>query len=243
MKAPEGPPPDLSLVIPVYNEAENLRPLVQEIVEALAPLGKTYEVILVDDGSTDGSGAIIDELAQQDGRVRGVHFLRNYGQTAAFDAGFRTARGEVIVTMDADLQYDPRDIPLLLAKLAEYDTVCGFRLRRADPWIKRLSSVIANTVRNWLSEERIRDVGCSLKAFKRPCVEKLKLYDGMHRFFPTLVKMEGYSVVEVPVSHRPRLHGQSKYNIRNRLFKSFLDLLAVRWMKRRRLTYQIREEG
>jgi glycosyltransferase involved in cell wall biosynthesis len=142
------------------------------------------------------------------------------------------AKGEVIITMDADLQYDPLDITRLLEKLGKYDVVCGYREKRADSWTKRISSVIANTVRNKLTGENIRDVGCSLKAFKKESLNQVKLFEGMHRFFPTLVKLADCSVIEVPVRHYPRKYGVSKYNIRNRVFKSFGDLLAVRWMKK-----------
>ena len=155
---------------------------------------------------------------------------------------FKSARGKVIVTMDADLQNSPEDIPLLLEKIKEYDVVCGWRHKRNDPWIKRISSRIANSVRNKLSEETITDTGCSLKAFRRECFENVKLYKGMHRFFPTLMKMEGFKVTEVKVRHYPRIHGYSKYNIRNRLMSSFLDLLAIRWMKKRHISYEIVEE-
>ena len=234
--------PDLSVVIPVYNEKDNLNPLAEGIVNVLNSIKKSYEIILVDDGSTDGSKKVLQELCDQYSGFRALIFQQNCGQTAAFDAGFKYANGKVIITLDADLQYDPRDIPSLLEKLVEYDVVCGYRANRADLWIKRISSKIANFVRNKLSDECIRDVGCSLKAFKKECMDVVKLFEGMHRFFPTLMKMEGYKVIEVPVNHLPRKHGYSKYSIRNRVFKSFRDLIAVRWMKRRYLNYKIVEQ-
>jgi len=233
---------DISIVIPVYNERENLSLLDEKITKSIKPLNKKYEVILVDDGSVDGSVELIRKLKNKNPCLRLIQFGRNYGQTAAFAAGFSKARGNIIVTMDADLQNDPADIPLLLEKINEYDVVCGWRYKRNDPWIKKLSSRIANAVRNNLSEESIADTGCSLKAFRRKCFQNIKLYNGMHRFFPTLMKMEGFSVTQVKVGHYPRVHGYSKYNISNRLFASFKDLLAIRWMKKRQIKYNIIEE-
>jgi len=232
----------VSLVIPVFNEEENLSPLTAELVNVLESLQRSWEIIFVNDGSTDRSNIVLGELGTEFPRVRVITFKRNCGQTAAFDAGFKAAKGEIIVTMDADLQNDPKDIPHLLEKIGEYDAVCGWRYRRNDPFIKLVSSRIANYVRNKLSNEEIVDVGCSLKAFKAACVKKLKLYSGMHRFFPTLIKMEGGRVIEVKVNHRPRRYGSSKYNIRNRMMRSFIDLLAVRWMKKRKLNYEIGED-
>ena len=233
---------DISIVIPVYNERENLILLDKKITKSIKPLNKEYEVILVDDGSVDGSVDLIRKLKNENPCLRLIRFDRNYGQTAAFAAGFSKARGNIIVTMDADLQNDPADIPLLLEKINQYDVVCGWRYKRNDPWIKKLSSRVANAVRNSLSEESIADTGCSLKAFRRKCFQNIKLYNGMHRFFPTLMKMEGFSVTQVKVGHYPRVHGYSKYNISNRLFASFKDLLAIRWMKKRQIKYDIIEE-
>lgn len=231
----------VSVVIPVFNEEENLRPLTAELVTVMESLQKSWEIIFINDGSSDGSGLVLQELGRSFPCVRILTFKRNCGQTAAFDAGFKSARGEIIITMDADLQNDPSDIPRLLEKMGDYDAACGWRHRRNDPFIKLISSRIANFVRNKLSDEDIKDVGCSLKAFKASYVKKLKLYSGMHRFFPTLIKMEGGRVVEVKVNHRPRRHGLSKYNIRNRMMRSFMDLLAVRWMKKRKYNYEIVE--
>jgi len=232
----------VSVVVPVYNELDNLEPLVRELGEVLEGAGLDAEVLLVDDGSTDGSSARIDELARAEAgrvRVRGLHFRRNCGQTAAFDAGFKAARGDVVVTMDADLQNDPRDIPRLLGALGEADAAVGYRALREDSWLRRVSSRIANAVRNRLSGDDIIDTGCTLKAFRRESLAGLKLYTGMHRFLPTLLRIEGRRVVQLPVGHRPRVHGTSKYGVWNRLFVSFTDLLAVRWMKKRRLGYEV----
>lgn len=234
--------PELSIVIPLYNERENLVYLEEELSKHLPGLNRSYEIIFVDDGSSDGGAQVIKSLKKFNPHIRLIRFGSNAGQTAAFDAGFKAARGDIVITMDADLQNSPADISPLLEKIGEYDMVCGWRYERSDPWIKKISSTIANMVRNKLSDDDIADTGCSLKAYRRECLEDFKLFNGMHRFFPTLMKMKGYKVVEVKVNHYPRLHGKSKYNIRNRLFTSFLDLLVIRWMKKRRLTYQIIEE-
>lgn len=233
---------DLSVVIPVYNEEENLPILWPEIREVLAPLGLSYEVIFVDDGSQDRSAEVVREFQAADSRVRLIRFKVNAGETAANDAGLKAARGRHVVTMDADLQNDPHDIPRLLSALREWDAATGWRVRRDDPWIKRISSRIANAVRNAVSREAIRDSGCTFRAFRRECLRGLVLYRGFHRFIPTLLRMQGYRVVEVPVNHRPRRFGTSKYGIRNRAFSAFRDLLVVRWMQDRQLNYQITED-
>jgi glycosyltransferase involved in cell wall biosynthesis len=232
--------PELSIVAPVFNEIENLDSLVQEIHEALNPTGITFELLLVDDGSSDGSSERIDELVHAHaGSIRGLHFKENRGQTAAFDAGFKAARGRWVVTIDADLQNDPRDIPVLLESLSEFDAAVGYRQTREDSWLRRISSRIANSIRNRLSGDDIIDTGCSLKAFRRESLGNLKLYTGLHRFLPTLLRMDGHTVTQIPVSHRPRKAGESKYGVSNRALRAFIDLLAVRWMKKRRLGYEV----
>ena len=233
---------DLSIVIPVYNERDNLVPLEKKLEEVLSKLQLSYEIILVDDGSVDGSAHLISSIKKINPRIKLIRFGSNHGQSAAFAAGFKAARGKIFVTLDADLQNNPADIPLLLEKMDEFDVVCGWRFKRNDPWIKRISSKIGNAVRNKLSQEEIADTGCSLKAFRRECFDNVKLFKGMHRFFPTLMKMEGFRLTQVKVSHHPRLHGESKYNIRNRLFSSFHDLMAIRWMKKRQINFDIIEE-
>jgi len=232
---------DVSMVIPVFNEEENIKPLSRELREVLDDLGRPYEIIFVDDGSVDQSFTILKETALQNTKIRVIRFKKNTGQTAAFDAGFRAARGDIVITMDADLQNDPHDIPRLLEKIGEFDVVCGWRHKRKDPWTKIISSKIANFVRNMLSQEEIVDTGCSLKAFKKECLQNVKLFSGMHRFLPILTKMEGFTVTQVKVNHRPRRFGTTKYNIRNRMIRAFADLLAVRWMKKRHLDYEIEE--
>jgi glycosyltransferase involved in cell wall biosynthesis len=232
-------PIEVSVVAPVFNERENLRPLVDELLTALRPGSRPFEILLVDDGSRDGSSELIDALAAEHPEVRGVHFKANCGQTAAFDAGFKHARGAIVVTIDADLQNDPRDIPALLRALAGHDAAVGFRVERHDGTIRRWSSKIGNAVRNRISGDDIIDTGCSLKAFRAEALREIKLWNGMHRFLPTLMRIEGRSVVQVPVGHRPRLKGTSKYGVWNRLFRSSADLLAVRWMKSRHLGYEV----
>lgn len=235
-------PVEVSLVIPVYNERENLAPLVDEIAAALT--GRRYEIVTVDDGSTDGSLETLKLLKRAHPPLHIVAFAAHAGQTAAFAAGFRVARGSVIVTLDADGQNDPADIPALLDELARSDAaaVAGYRAARQDTAWKRLQSRIANGVRNRLNHETIRDTGCSLKAFRADAVLDLPLFTGMHRFLPTLVKMRGGAVAEVPVRHRPRRFGTTKYGMWNRVFRSLADALAVRWMQRRVLRYRVTED-
>lgn len=235
--------PTLSICVPVYDEEQNL-PLLHEAIARVFDANRIDgEILLVDDGSKDGSWAQIEKLVARDPRVRGLKFKANCGETAASDAGLRAARGQYVMTMDADLQNDPRDIPAFLEALSQgWDCVCGTRVAtrgEGDSFIRVASSRIANWVRNKLSDEQISDAGCTYRAFRRECVQKLKLYRGLHRFIPTLLKMEGYRVTEIPVTNNPRLHGESKYGVWNRLFKSFRDLLAIRWMKSRLLAYQV----
>ncbi len=233
--------PSLSVVVPVFNEEDSLPILIPKLAEVLKSLPFSHEMIFVDDGSLDGSRRILKEMAPQYPCLRVLGFKENRGLSAALVAGMREARGKKIVTLDSDLQNDPQDIPVLLKYLDRYDMATGWRHDRQDHWLKRISSKIANGVRNGLSGENIQDSACTLRAFKKECFEEIPLFNGMHRFFPILVKMEGYRVVEVPVSHHPRKFGKSKYNIRNRMVRSFIDLLAVRWMKYRAIHYEIEE--
>lgn len=224
---------DLSLVIPVYNEVDNLRPLWGEITEALVGRDLDYEIIFIDDGSTDGSVDVMEALAAEDPRVVAIVFRRNFGQTAAFAAGFRHASGGVIVTMDADRQNDPADIPALLEKLEEgCDVVNGWRQARKDPFLfRKLPSKIANRLIARASGVRLHDRGCSLRAFRASVVRDLHLYGEMHRFIPEMVNFAGYSMTEVPVSHRPRVAGDSKYGL-SRTFRVILDLITVLFLRR-----------
>ena len=231
----------ISAIIPVFNEEENLPILVPRLIEVLNRTGKPYEVIFVDDGSSDRSRAVLKKVQAEVPSIRIVALKENRGLSAALWAGMREARGEILVTLDSDLQNDPSDIPRLLEQLDRYDMATGWRQKRDDPWSKKISSKVGNRVRNWLSGETIHDSACTLRAFKKESVKNSPVFNGMHRFMSTLVRMEGYRIVEVPVAHHPRKHGKSKYNIRNRLWRGLCDLLAVRWMKRRQIRYEIEE--
>jgi dolichol-phosphate mannosyltransferase len=234
--------PYLSLVIPCYNEEENIAALLSRVGGALAGIGKPFEVIVVDDGSTDRSPHLLDDAMRQYPWLRILRLSKNSGQSAAFEAGFAAARGQVIATIDADLQNDPEEIPRLLPMLAECDMVTGWRKDRADSFFRRRQTAIANKIRNWLSDETVQDSASSLKLYKAHTVKGLKLFNGAHRFMPTLVKMRGYTVIEVPVKHSPRHAGTAKYGLRNRALRAFIDLLGVRWMKKRYLRYDVWEK-
>jgi len=232
---------DISVCVPIYNEEENLPILAREVKEALEPTGKPFELILVDDGSKDGSWAAMKRLKSEYGFIRLIRFKRNCGLTAGLDAGIRAARGRIVVTLDGDLQNDPRDIPRLAAMLDSYDGVFGVRARREDPWIRLMSSRIANWVRNKLLKVKLTDTGCGIRVMRREALQRVKLFNGLHRFFPVLLMMDGYRITEVEVAHRARKYGTSKFNIRNRVFRALGDCLAVRWMMRRRMTWEISE--
>jgi glycosyltransferase involved in cell wall biosynthesis len=236
--------PWISVVVPIKDERDNLLALTDQLIKVLEGREESraapFEIIYVDDGSTDGSGEILDRLAVERPPVTVLHFDRNYGQSAGFDAGFKRSRGALVVTMDGDLQNDPEDIGTLLSYANTYDLVCGWRTERHDTVVRKLSSRIANAVRNLVTGDRVHDTGCSLKVFRRRVVERLQLFNGMHRFFPALALMHGFTVAEVPVRHHPRRHGLSKYGVGNRLFKGLYDLMAVRWMQTRVLRYHIR---
>ncbi len=226
----------LSVVVPAYNERESVERLVTEVAAALRPVGP-FELIVVDDGSTDGTRAALLELARSFPELRVVALDRHHGQTCGTAAGIRMARGDVLVTIDADLQNPPSEIPKLLAELDRADAVVGYRQKRNDSNVRRVSSRFANALRNRITRETIRDTGCSLKAFRTEQIREVALFEGMHRFLPTLLKMHGRTVVEVAVDHRPREAGVSKYGVWNRVFKALLDCLAVRWMQWRVLRF------
>jgi glycosyltransferase involved in cell wall biosynthesis len=223
--------PELSVVIPVYNEAPNLEPLHREFTEVLSQLGQAYELILVDDGSTDGSFETLKRLQAGDRHTRVIQFRRNFGQTAAFAAGFAAARGSLIITADADLQNDPHDIPNMLAAAAKgADIVCGWRRDRKDPYLsRRLPSQIANRLISWATGVRLNDYGCSLKVFRAEVIKPLTLWGEMHRFLPALASEHGVSIVEMPVNHRARVQGTSKYGL-SRTVRVLLDLLSVKFL-------------
>ena len=238
--------PDLSLVIPCHNEEKNLPQLVSAIHAALDPLAIDYEIVITDDCSTDNSWSALKQLTSNDSLLRIQRFKSNCGESAASWAGMQMSGGRYIATLDADLQNDPKDLPAMLEALKNADCVCGTRAatrREGDNWIRIVSSRIANWVRNKLSGENVSDAGCTYRVFKRECIARVKFFKGAHRFLPTLIKMEGFHVVEVPVSTNPRFSGTSHYGIWNRLFKSFRDLLAVRWMKSRQIRYEIAESN
>jgi dolichol-phosphate mannosyltransferase len=224
--------PDVSVVVPIYNEAENIGPLHQELSAALSQSGCEYEIVYVDDGSTDSSFALLADEQRQDQHVTVVRFSRNYGQTAALAAGFDHAAGEVIVTLDADGQNDPADIPALLAKLGEgYDLVSGWRLPRQDSLVsRRMPSVVANALIGWITGVKLHDYGCTLKAMRREVVSGLRLYGEMHRFIPIYASWRGARVVEMPVGHSARRFGKSKYGL-NRIFKVVLDLMVLKFLE------------
>jgi glycosyltransferase involved in cell wall biosynthesis len=228
----------LSVVIPLYNEEENITPLLERLQAALGDWSGEVEILFVDDGSTDTTFELLKRAQHTDARIRIAHFRRNLGQTAAMEAGFHLARGNAVVTLDGDLQNDPAEVPRLAKMLSQWDVVCGVRTRRQDTWWKRRSSRIANGFRNWATGDDIIDTGCTLKAYRRQCVEHLELYNGLHRFLPTLLKMHGYRVTQVPVSHHPRWAGKTKYDTWRRLKKGLADVWAVRWMKKNWIDYQ-----
>jgi dolichol-phosphate mannosyltransferase len=228
--------PEVSVVVPLFNEAENMSVLQSELGTALS--GLDYEIIFVDDGSVDGTFERIKPAPN----VRVIRFEKNTGQSAAIYAGLNAVRGAVAVLIDGDLQNDPADVPRLLAEIARgADLVCGYRVKRKDTLVKRLTSRIANAVRSRFTKDGVRDTGCTLKAMRRECVGALVPFKGMHRFVPALIKAAGYRLVEIPVNHRLRRFGQSKYGLGNRALRATIDMFGVRWLLARRLDYKIRQ--
>ena len=226
----------VSVIVPLYNEEESMSILQSELRAALA--GVDHEIIFVDDGSIDRTAERVEKAAN----VRLIRFAKNAGQSAAIYAGLLVANGAVAILIDGDLQNDPADIPRLLAEISRgADLVCGYRERRKDTLVKRLTSRIANAVRSRFTKDGVRDTGCTLKAMRRECVSALVPFKGMHRFIPALIKAAGYRLVEIPVAHRPRRFGQSKYGLGNRALRATIDMFGVRWLLLRRLNYKIRE--
>ena len=227
--------PAVSVVVPLFNEEENVPILQAELTAALS--GFDYEIVFVDDGSGDQTAARV----ALDPRVRLLQFERNAGQSAAMYSGLHAARGAVAVLIDGDLQNDPADIPRLLAEIDRgADLVCGYRAQRKDTVVKRITSRVANFVRSRFTKDGVRDTGCTLKAMRRECVGALLPFKGMHRFIPALVKGAGFRLVEVPVNHRPRQFGESKYGLGNRALRATMDMFGVRWLLSRRLNYKVR---
>ncbi len=227
--------PAVSVVVPLFNEEENMPILQSELSAALS--GLDHEIVFVDDGSTDRT---VEQIATGP-NIRVIRFEKNAGQSAAIYVGLKAARGATAVLIDGDLQNDPADIPRLLAEIKRgADLVCGYRVKRKDTLVKRLTSWIANTVRSRFTKDGVRDTGCTLKAIRRECVSALVPFKGMHRFIPALIKAAGYRLVEIPVNHRPRRFGQSKYGLGNRAFRATIDMFGVRWLLSRRLKYKLR---
>ena len=244
-----GAAPYFSLVIPAYNEEENVNVLLERVAAALVLTGRPFEVIIVDDGSTDSTPRLLAEGQAKYPWLRVLRMRRNGGQSAAFEAGFTAARGQVIGTIDADLQNDPEELPRLLPLLEgadgrpPVDMITGWRKDRQDTNFRRWQSRQANRIRNWISQETVNDSACSLKLYRAHAIKGLKLFNGAHRFFPTLVKMRGYTVREEPVKHSHRFAGTAKYGFWNRGPRAFIDLLAVRWMKERAIRSDFTEVG
>lgn len=244
--ASSGDAPYVSLVIPCYNEQENVPTLLSRVEASMNLIGKPYEVLIVDDGSTDQTPQMLNEAKARLPWLRVLRMKKNAGQSAGFEAGFGAARGTYIATIDADLQNDPEEVPRLVKMLdehPEYDMITGWRKDRQDTNFRRWQSRQANRIRNWISQDTINDSACSLKVYRAYTIQGLKLFNGAHRFFPALVKMRGYKVFETPVKHSHRFAGTAKYGFRNRAFRAFIDLLGVRWMKERYLRYSVEEHG
>lgn len=226
---------EISIVVPVFNEAGNVLPLAREVAEALKAEARRYELLFVDDASTDDTWRQIQEARRLDGRVRGLRHAGNAGQSAALWTGLRAAQAPILATLDGDLQNDPADLPRLLAALAEVDFVSGWRANRRDPWLRRVSSRVARAARRAVLGTDFADTGCALRVFKRSALEGVLPFHGWHRFLPILVQGAGARTCEVPVNHRPRGAGASKYGMWNRLGRGLYDLIGVRWYLKRRL--------
>lgn len=241
----EAPGVEVSVVVPVMDEEASVARLAEEIAEAMARTGRRWECVWVDDGSTDGTRAALEAVAAKRPEHRVVALDGHFGQSAALAAGFSSARGPIVATLDGDGQNDPADIPRLLERLdrGDVDMVNGVRAKRRDSFVRRASSKIANAFRNWLTKESVTDVGCSLRVFRKSCVEGIPVFKGMHRFLPTLARLRGARIAEVPVHHRPRTAGRTKYGIGNRLWVGISDTLAVRWMQRRLVWPRVRGGG
>ena len=226
---------DISIVIPLYDEEENTLPLVREIKAAMARLPQSFEIVLVDDASKDGTWSKIQEARKLHPEVRGLRHTKNAGQSAALWTGLQASRGEILVTLDGDLQNDPADIPLLVAEVVKYDFVCGVRTKRKDDFIRRASSKVARRARKLVLGVDFADTGCAFRAFKRSVLPALFAFNGLHRFMPVLVHSAGASTLEIPINHRARVAGVSKYGMWNRLGRGIFDLFAIAWYQRRRV--------
>lgn len=232
----------ISFVIPIYNEEENIPKLIEEIQSVAPALSEDHEILLVDDCSTDRSLEIIRTLSETIETLHYLSFAQNCGQSAALYAGFQAASGDVIITMDADLQNDPADLPQMMKHYGEFDMINGWRFDRQDTWSKKIASKIGNGFRNWLTKETIHDTGCSLKIMNAELLKKIRMYKGLHRFLPTLMRLEGAKIIEVKVNHRQRLFGESKYTNFRRGIEGFYDVIAMRWMQSRHLKIEVKEK-
>ena len=235
-------PVEISVVVPAFNEAESLPEFLAELRAALDATGRSAEVLLVDDGSDDATPAVLARERARDRRLKPLRLERRAGQSAALAAGLARARGSVIITLDADLQNDPSDLPRVLDALKDADVVSGIRASRRDDWLRRISSRIANAARRAAIGDPITDIGCSFKAYRREALEGLPMFVGVHRFLPALCVFRGARLAEVPLAHRPRRHGVSKYGIHDRLWRGLNDLIGVYWLKSRLIHVRVREE-
>lgn len=237
---PNDPAPlACSVVVPVFNEADNVVPLLNEIEAALKPLKKTFEILFVDDASTDGTAEVLASLSGRE-TLRVIRHRFNCGQSAAVATGFRAAQGAIVATLDGDGQNCPSDLPEFIEAIenCRADCVCGVRSRRNDNWVRRASSRIANSFRNWITGNPVRDSGCGIRALRRECLAEIPVFNGMHRFLPSILSFQGYTLLEMSVAHRPRMHGVSKYGIHNRLWRGILDCFAMRWFRKRAIRAQ-----
>ncbi|OGL49954.1 MAG: hypothetical protein A2161_08290 [Candidatus Schekmanbacteria bacterium RBG_13_48_7] len=234
---------DFSIIIPIFNEEAVIETVVQELLDILETTNLSFEILLVNDGSTDCTWEIISTLRNHDSRINPISLDGHYGQTAALHAGIQMASGNKIIMLDGDGQNDPKNIPEMIKLSSEYDVICGWRIKRHDNFIRKISSLIANRIRQKVLGDNIPDIGCTLKIFPADKLKKVVLFEGFHRFLPILLELEGCSVVSIPVNHRPRKAGYSKYSVSNRLFKATMDMFVVRWMKNRKLKYKLKAPG
>ncbi|MFW6179523.1 MAG: glycosyltransferase family 2 protein [Desulfohalobiaceae bacterium] len=232
--AAQSPAPELSIVVPVYNEAQNLQPMYQELRSRLETLDLDFEVIFINDASQDQSQKVLEGMQQTDSRIRLARHSFNSGESAAQATGFFLARGSLVMTMDADQQNDPGDIPAFLKALQDgVDCVCGVRSKRNDTLVKQFSSWAANRFRNFLTKDQVSDAGCTFRLLRKSALQEMLVFNGMHRFIPTILRLQGFKVVEIPIQDRPRAGGVSKYGVGNRMFRGILDCLAMRWYSKR----------
>lgn len=231
-----------SVLIPLKNEEGNIRELITELEPVMQSLQEPWELICIDDGSTDQTLSILEDLAKEKSYLSTLVFTNNFGQSSAFDAGFKAAKGDYVITLDGDRQNDPADIPKLIEVSQDFDLICGIRRKRKDSWLKKTISFFANQIRSRVCQDGISDTGCSLKIYRRESLQKIKMYHGMHRFLPALFQLEGFRVGEVLVNHRERVKGKTKYHFFNRSFNTIADMMAVRWMRKRKLNYEIKRK-